>query len=229
MTKHKPLEALLIDLDGTIADTHGLIFACYCHAVRTHLGKEGSRDIWEQSVGLPLDLLLGRTYAHYGEYLSPETLEAAKQSYRSHMRERDEDVRAFPGVLETLEALKSEGVRLAVVTTKHQAMTIRHLGVIRAAHLFGAVITGDMCARCKPDPEPFAKALEALEVAPDAAAAVGDSAHDIAGGRAAGTRTIAACWGTDNRPQLMAACPDIVCETPESLLSTVRTTRLTQG
>ena len=215
------MRVLLFDLDGTVADTHGLILKCYDHAIRRHIGQPGKREIWEARIGLPLDDILSATYAHYGQELpSGAELDAVKQTYRSHMRESDADIRAFAEIPETLAALKDSGYRLGIVTTKHRAMAMRHLEKLALLNLFeeGAVICGDMCAACKPSPEPFRKALEALRAEPEQAAMIGDSRQDILGAKAAGILAVAACWGTDNRADLFAAGPDRVAETPRDLL-----------
>jgi pyrophosphatase PpaX len=222
MTSPKPRRALLLDLDGTIADTHGLIFRCYDHAVRAHTGQAGRSEIWERCVGLPLEALLAETFRFYGHALPPDLLEEIKQSYRAHMRANDDDVKPFPGIPATLETVRQQGFRLAVVTTKHAAMTRRHLDKMGLSGLFDALITGDRCANRKPHPEPFLKALAALSILPEEAAGIGDTQHDIESARGAGMLTIAACWGTEDRAALLAADPDHLIEQPSELITLLR-------
>lgn len=215
------LRVFLFDLDGTVADTHGLILKCYDHAMRTHTGQAGLREIWETQIGLPLDEILKATYAHYRlPDPSAVEIEAVKQTYRSHMREQDRNIQAFPAIPETLTTLKGRGLRLGIVTTKHQAMALRHLKLLGLRHLFEAeaVICGDMCEQYKPAPDPFIKAMEALNAMPDETAMVGDSRHDILGAKGVRILAIAGCWGTDHRADLLAAQPDIIAETPTDLL-----------
>ncbi len=222
MPERGPFRILLFDLDGTVADTHGLILKCYDHAIRYHISQPGKREIWESRIGLPLDDILNATYAHYGRELPGEVeLNAVKQTYRTHMRESDADIRAFAGIPETLTALAEKGYQLGIVTTKHQAMAMRHLEKLALLNLFeeGAIVCGDMCAVCKPAPDPFWKVLEALRAEPEHAAMIGDSRQDILGAKAAGIYSVAACWGTDNRADLLAAAPDRVAETPYDLMA----------
>jgi HAD superfamily hydrolase (TIGR01509 family) len=210
--------ALLLDLDGTVVDTHALLYRCYDHAVRAHGGRGSDRATWERCLGLPLEGVFAATFALYQQPLPEEALPALLESYRAMLRAGEADVRTFPGMREALEALRQRGVRLAVVTTKHRASATRHLESQRLTHLFDAVVTGDQCARCKPDPEPFLRALAALGVAAEEAAGVGDTEHDVRGARAAGALAVAACWGALNRPALLAARPDRVAEAPADLL-----------
>ncbi len=212
------LEALLFDLDGTVADTHGLIRECYDHAIRTHLGQPAPLEVWQERVGLPLDTVLLAAFAHYDADCSPETLGAVKVSYRAHMRTRRDDITAFPGIRPTLEELRKRGLRLAIVTTKYREMALHHLETAGVAEFFEAVVAGDDCTECKPHPEPFLKALAALSLPPDRAAMIGDSQYDILGAHNAGVYAVAACWGTDSRDDLLAARPDFIAETPAELL-----------
>ena len=217
-TPPHPLEAMLFDLDGTVADTHGLIRECYDHAIRTHLGQSAPLDVWQQRVGLPLDTVLLAAYAHFDAPCPPETLAAVKTSYRSHMRTRRDNVTAFPGVHAALAELRQHGIRLAIVTTKYREMALHHMETAGLAEFFEAVVAGDDCAHTKPHPEPFQKALAALNIAPERAAMVGDSQYDILGAHNAGVYAVAACWGTDSRTELLAARPDFSAERPEELL-----------
>lgn len=216
----------LFDLDGTLIDTHGLILQCYDHAMRSHIGQPGLRTIWEARIGLPLDEILSATYAHYGAAApTVAEMDAVKQTYRAHMRENDDHVRPFMGIPEMLADLANLGYRLGVVTTKHQAMALRHLERTGLLARFdrGAVIAGDMCTACKPAPEPFLAALRAMDGNAGEAAMVGDSRQDILGAKAAGVMAVGALWGSDNRADLLASEPDLVAEKPDDLLTMWRT------
>ncbi|HEX8905738.1 MAG TPA: HAD hydrolase-like protein, partial [Longimicrobiaceae bacterium] len=65
-------------------------------------------------------------------------------------------------------------------------------------------------------------ALERLGVAPEEALFVGDSPHDMASGRAAGTLTAAALWGPFPREALLAERPDVLLHRQEDVLDLVR-------
>jgi pyrophosphatase PpaX len=214
----RKLKALLLDLDGTVLDTHELIFHCYDHTVRTYCRRDGDRRIWERCVGLPLRDVFVATFADYRHAVTEDDLARVLQTYRDNLRANEAAVKPFPGMIETLEALRRAGVRLALVTTKHRVSAERHLESQRLAHLFEVVVTGDQCVHCKPHPEPFVKALAGLGLGPAQAAGVGDSEHDVRGARAAGLLAVAACWGALNRPVLLAAGPDRVAESPAGLL-----------
>lgn len=210
-------KAILFDLDGTLVDTHGLILQCYAHATHTHLQRPMLPEIWERMTGLPLEKIFRELCAHYGTEATPELIDTLKQTYRAHMRTHAHTVQAFPGVVEMLDSVRSQGYRMAIVTTKNRPMAINHLETTKLSGYFEFMITGDDVTHMKPHPEPFLRALEALQLVGREVAHVGDSQHDINGAREAGIHTIAALWGTDNEVALRAATPDHILETPSSL------------
>jgi HAD superfamily hydrolase (TIGR01549 family) len=220
------IRALLFDLDGTVADTHELIYQCFSETFRRHVGRDCSRRLWEECVGLPLEEMFAVALQHLGESAASPGLFA--RQYRERLVEIDGAVGAFPEMPEILASLQQDGIRLALVTSKHQPAVSRHLDRLKLGHLFEAVITGDQCIRSKPDPEPFTRALAVLGIPADETAAVGDSQYDVLGARAAGVLAVAACWGTTHRAALLSARPDRVLEQPRDLhcfLEPVRSVR----
>jgi HAD superfamily hydrolase (TIGR01509 family) len=220
MSSSSNIRALLLDLDGTIADTHELIFQCFSETFRRHVGRECSRAVWETRVGLPLEEMFAAALEGMGTSGPEPGLLVAR--YREHLAEIDGAVRVFPEIPAVLAALHEDGLRLALVTSKHEPSASRHLRYLGLEHRFEVIVTGDQCERCKPDPEPFARALAALGVPASEAAAVGDSEADVLGARAAGVLAAAACWGTMHRDALLAARPDLVLEQPRDLLRFLR-------
>jgi pyrophosphatase PpaX len=219
MKSLQPMKTMLLDLDGTVVDTHELIFRCYDRTMRDHCGCRGSREIIEQCAGLHLRDIFTATLEHFGVPSSSKILAEAIAIYRNHLRAKEDLVATFPGMEESLYELVRRGWRLAIVTTKPSDAAHRHLHSQGLTSLFEVVIAGDQCVNLKPHPEPFLKALEAFGAGPDDAVGVGDSEHDVVGARAAGLITVGACWGTICREKLRAANPDVLAEHPRELLN----------
>ncbi|HEU4628381.1 MAG TPA: HAD-IA family hydrolase [Gemmatimonadaceae bacterium] len=197
----RPL-ALLFDLDGTLLDTMELILASARHAFA---GRERAPTDaeWLAGVGTPLQAQL-RAYA-----LDEADLEALTRRYRAHQVEHhDRLTRCFDDVPATLAVLQARGHPMAVVTSKATAIARRGLAFTGIERFFPVVIGADETMRHKPDPEPVRLALDRLGYAPSDALFVGDSTHDVLAGRAAGVRTVAACWGPVARAELEAAGAD---------------------
>jgi len=208
--------AVLLDFDGTVVDSLELIYQCLDATAQEHLGSPFPRILWEAHIGRPL----AETFALLGPAAHARS-EHLIQAYRRRQESCHDRICAFPGIVETLDALRRRGVRLAIVTTKMKAVARRHLAVVGLQHHFEAVIGFDDCAAPKPHPEPFETAMRALGVAPEDCLGVGDTALDIRAARAAGLVTAAALWSGVAIDQVLAAAPDHVLRHPGELLPLV--------
>jgi len=208
-----PWDAVLFDLDGTIADTIPLILACYREMMVEHFGHEGDPDAWVQTIGRPLPLMLR------GISESDEQAEALRVTYkRIQAGLHDTMVRPFAGIPDIVRREVARGSRRAIVTSKGIPMTARTMRICQVDSAFEVVVTADHVERAKPDPEPVHLALEQLNTrASERVVFVGDSLHDIEAGHAAGVTTVAVTWGARSREELEAGNPSHVVDTPAEL------------
>jgi pyrophosphatase PpaX len=88
----------------------------------------------------------------------------------------------------------------------------------RLGEFLSVLVFHDDTPRHKPDPEPLLVAASKAGIDPARAAYVGDSIHDMAAGRAAGMKTIAALWGPSEREDLVQAGADRLAEKPLDLI-----------
>jgi pyrophosphatase PpaX len=205
LTAARGWKGVFFDLDGTLADTVGLILMSYRHTMRTHLGEAPPDARWLATLGTPLrDQLL--EFAR-----DPDEAAAMVATYTEFQRRiHDEMVKPFPGAAEVLVGLRGRGARVAVVTSKRAEVARRTLEVCGLWAEVDLVVSADEVRRGKPDPEAVHLALAQLGLggaAPDVLF-VGDSPFDLRAGRAAGTRTAAAPWGAFERSALEAEEPD---------------------
>ncbi len=209
-------DAILFDLDGTLANTVELILRCYRHTMRAHLGAERPDAEWLATMGTPLAEQM-RAFAR-----SDEEGAAMVGTYVAFQKQvHDTLVRPYPGVPSALDALADAAVPMALVTSKRLGMTRRTLDVCGILHHFAVIVTPDEVARPKPHPESVLAALERLDAgSPERVLFVGDSPFDLAAGRAAGTRTAAATWGPFSRDTLLGHAPDFVLDRIEDLMAT---------
>jgi putative hydrolase of the HAD superfamily len=123
-----------------------------------------------------------------------------------------------------LEALRSRGLRLAVVANgwpEPARLTRRRLTELGIADRVDAVVLADEVGARKPDPRIFQVALERLGVEAGEAVYVGDRADDdVAGAANAGLTTVQAVWFTADTPGEVE--PDFVAFTPMDVLNVTR-------
>jgi putative hydrolase of the HAD superfamily len=93
--------------------------------------------------------------------------------------------------LETLEALRSRGLLLALVSNIDDDFLEPMLEHLELRPYFDHWISSEAAGSCKPDPGIFRAALERVACGPEQVIFVGDSrVHDIQGARALGIRTV---------------------------------------
>jgi phosphoglycolate phosphatase len=116
----------------------------------------------------------------------------------------------YPGVIEAVESLGRQGLKLAVVTNALQHLAERVLTRFDLLRHFALVLGGDRVARGKPDAEPLLEACRILDVTPAAALMVGDSENDVLAARAAGCPVVVVPYGYNaGQPASSLGC-DIV-------------------
>ena len=186
--------AVLFDLDGTLIDSavdlvNSVQFAL--RQVEPLREPPGSDDILVQ-VGKPLEVIIHEL----GYQSDPASTKTFVDTYRAHFAEHFNDhTQLYPGVRQTLSALRSAGAKLAIVTTKHQVQadfTARECGLAPYFDYIHGFMEG---RQHKPHPEPVLIAAERLGATPETAIMVGDTELDIEAGRAAGTATCGVTYG----------------------------------
>jgi HAD superfamily hydrolase (TIGR01509 family) len=147
----------------------------------------------------------------------PSAIERAVESYFAHYESTHDLARAFDGINALLEGLKSDGLKLGLMTGKGRRaadITLRALGW---QSTFAFVVTGDDISQPKPSPEGILRVARELQADPARCAYVGDLPVDIQAGRAAGMATIAAGWAAFDDNALRDAEPDFWAATPDQV------------
>ncbi len=180
-----------------------MILACFRHTFRTHFGDAPPDAVWIGGIGTPLLTQLRKLVGD--DALALQMAETYRQYQDAH---HDELLQRFPEVPETLSRLRADGLRIGVVTSKMPAPAKRGLDRAGLLGLVDVVVDAGSTPRHKPDPAPVLLALERLQGRPEDAVFIGDAPVDIAAGRAAGVRTIAALCGPFPRERLEQEHPD---------------------
>ena len=207
--------AILFDLDGTLADTVPFILESVRHAFEGHRRCPTDAE-WIAGIGTPLRSQL----AAFAE--RPEDVEVLFQRYRAFwIAHHDDRTRAFPGALEVVQELSAAGHPIGVVTAKNEQGALRTLGHTGMLPYVNTIVGADTCANAKPHPEPVLLALARLDRPPAEALMLGDSPHDLAAARAAGSLSVAALWGACRR-EVLAPYADRLLEHVRDLPALVR-------
>src|SRR5260221_12283449 len=134
--------ALVFDLDATLVDSIPDREAALSETLREVGAPALPRAAGRRMVGDGTTALVGRALAASGlrESLLAERLARFLALYEAAPVARS---RIYPGVVETLAALRREGRRLAICTNKPQLATLAVLRGLALEDFFAAIIAGD--------------------------------------------------------------------------------------
>jgi phosphoglycolate phosphatase len=199
MSRKFPLrvKAVMIDLDGTLADTIPDL-AEAANMMLRELGRPGlEQELIRTFVGKGIPKLVERALAGNLEGSAPAGLLArALPIYeRCYAEVNGKYAVIFPGVNEGLRTLRAMQMPLACVTNKAERFTLALLEHLRLDHCFEQVIAGDTLPQKKPDPQPLLHACRGFGIAPGDMLMIGDSANDVEAARAAGCPVFCVTYG----------------------------------
>ncbi|MBV8776448.1 MAG: HAD-IA family hydrolase [Alphaproteobacteria bacterium] len=185
---------LLFDLDGTLVDSVPDLCEVLNLVLREHGYGPLSRDAVRPMVGDGVVPLVLRGFAACGG--SEAEARAALPHYIAlYEANATRYSRLYPGVRETLRALRAQGYRTAVCTNKLQAATRSVLRGFEIDDLFDGIAGGDRYPVRKPDPGHLTLLIEELGGEAGRAALIGDSEIDAATARAASIPALLMSYG----------------------------------
>ena len=193
------LEALIFDVDGTLAETEELHRQSFNRTFE-HLGLEWR---WDRELYTELLQTTGgkERFIRYVEEYHPERGDLVERIGDVHATKsraylallRDGALGLRPGVERLIREARAARVKLAIATTTTpenvEALLMSTLGPESPGWF--AIAAGDMVARKKPDPAVYEVALDMLMVEPAQAIAFEDSVNGLAAARAAGLAVVA--------------------------------------
>ncbi|MGH7785216.1 MAG: HAD family hydrolase [Candidatus Binatia bacterium] len=209
-----PPNLLIFDFDGTLADTwRDIGSALNATLVEAGLATASGEQVraW---VGEGVQRLLERA----APQVAPDAarLEALIGRFREiYAGGCLETTVLYPGVRACLDQLAAH--RLAILSNKPEGLVRRIAEGLGIAARFAAIAGGDTLAVRKPDPATIAHVARLSGAADGPAWMIGDSAVDVATGRAAGARTIGCAWGLRGAAELRAAGVDHLVEHPAEI------------
>ena len=181
------LKAVLIDFDGTLANSMELLYKGYLEFL-SGFGYEGSRDEFETLTGPSVLEIVGKLKLKYHLDLPVEEL---CSDYILMIREKYvSETPIFPGAIEFLNYAKEQGYLLAIVSSSQRSEIMDILNHHAIAHFFDTIITSEDVEQTKPHPEIYLKALETLSVKAEEAVALEDSLNGAKSSQGAGIATL---------------------------------------
>jgi phosphoglycolate phosphatase len=211
------IKAILFDKDGTLIDFHqtfnaaaAIVIRKICENDQTRIGKVSEALGFDMDVEAILDgsIMIAETSFDMAEVLKPIlSFEETTQEFGSKLDRLfgeacDKTVQPLPGANEALKTLKMRGLKLGIATNDAEANAHSQMKIIGFHGYFTSISGSDSGHGQKPGAGMVTAFVKELGLKPDEVMMVGDSAHDLQAGRAAGAIACAVLTGPATRAEL---------------------------
>ena len=212
---------LFFDLDGTLCESGPGILEAFRYSL-DQMGVPFPDVDPNTFIGPPLLEL----YQRYCGMSYDEANEAIRLYRAYYQRESIYHTPAYKEIRAVLDGLKERGFRLAVATSKPDAMAKKLMGLVGLADCFEEIVGASLDESCHKKGDVIAKALRLLHE-PDRADVlmIGDRAEDIRGAKENGLDSCGVLYGYGSRKELEKAGADYIAETPADLFRAAEGTR----
>lgn len=205
----KKIKLIILDFDGTLADTRGLIVKTMQQTLEA-LGLESRTDEQCASmIGLPLKQAFTD--------LIPMLDEMGGQCVETYRKIFNENnalyvIPTFPHVMETLYKLHEQGYILTIASSRSNRSLREFVNDMDLNDVIPYVLGAEDVTRAKPHPDPVLQTLETFGCKAEDALVVGDTWYDIEMGKRAGVKTCGVTYGNGTREELIQAGADYLVD-----------------
>ena len=203
------IRLVIFDFDGTLGDSQKLITDTMLATIEKLNLPMRSREECARTIGLPLKECFSSIIP-----MSDEQAEECAKVYSEIFNVKNVPgvVKAFPGVVETLERLSSQGILMSIASSRSHRTLAKLMDELDLSKYITYLIAADDVVDKKPAAESVFKTLSHFNVEAHETLVVGDAEFDILMGRNAGTHTCGVTYGNGSKESLVAAGAEwIVC------------------
>ena len=215
------IKLCIFDLDGTVLDTISSI-AYYGNLTLEKYGIEPI-DVKEYNflAGCGMADLIRKMLNYRGCYsdgLWADVMRDYSNAYKANVSYK---TTIFPGLRETLDAVKALGVKIAIVSNKPDVQAKTVVRELYGEGFFDFVSGQIPGGILKPDPTVVLSVMESFGATRDECLYIGDTSTDMHTGKNAGMYTVGVLWGFRGRDELTENGADILLERPEEIYDLV--------
>ena len=203
------IRLVIFDFDGTLGDSQKLITDTMLATIERLNLPMKSREECARTIGLPLKECFSSIIP-----MTDEQAEECAEVYSEIFNVKNVPgvVKAFPGVVETLERLSSQGILMSIASSRSHRTLAKLVDELDLSKYITYLIAADDVVEKKPAAESVLKTLRHFNIEAHETLVVGDTEFDILMGRNAGTHTCGVTYGNGSKESLEAAKAEwIVC------------------
>ena len=208
-------KAILFDLDGTLTDSGEGIMNCATLALEHYGLPVPDRETMREIVGPPLR----DSFIKYG--IPAEEVENAIAIFRGRYTTIGKyENRPYKGIVEMLAALKAQGHKLYIATSKPEPQAkdiLAHFDLIK----FFDLVAGASADESRATKEEVIEYLKSMAGEVAQPVMIGDTVYDVKGAAVHGIPAIGVSWGYGNVADMVAAGAKAIADTPEQLMELI--------
>lgn len=197
----KRYKTYLFDFDYTLADSSKGIVICF----RNVLERHRHTGISDQQIKRTIGKTLAESFALLSGVTDADTLEEYRKEY---VKEADRfmtaNTRLFPETVPVLQALKEEGAKVGIISTKYRYRIMELAKDHIPEGTIDLIVGGEDVKTAKPSPEGVCMALCKLETEKEDTLYIGDSTVDAETAQAAGVDFAGVLHGATTAEELAA-------------------------
>ncbi|EXB70709.1 hypothetical protein L484_023895 [Morus notabilis] len=196
------LKAILFDIDGTLCDSDPIHYYAFREMLQ-EVGFNGGITITEEFF---VNNISGMHNEELCRVLLPDW---DLQRARKFMEDKEdlfrrlaaEQLKPVQGLENLCKWIEERGLKRAAVTNAPRPNAELIISILDLTNFFEILVIGNECDRAKPFPDPYLKALQALEVSQEHVFVLEDSVSGVKAGVAAGMPVVG--LGTRNPENLL--------------------------
>ncbi len=182
------INGVIFDMDGLMFDTEQ-IYGIYWRKVSRELGYPMDDELVTMMCGAVRDFQIQAIHTRMGEDApAAEIVDGCKR--RTHEYIAHNPIPFKAGLTELLTALREREIPTAIATGTPRVLADDMIARAELSCYIDAMVCGDEVTACKPDPEIFLKAAEAIGVPPQECIVLEDSFNGIRAAHSAGAQPI---------------------------------------
>ncbi len=215
-------KACIFDLDGTLADTLVSIAHSANRALEAVGLKAQPTQRYRYFAGDGADELVRRCLKASGDErleLYPQMKKIYTQFFRKDCLY---EVKPFDGMVEALEEVKRQGVKIAVLSNKPHENAVKVVEGIFGKGFFDHIQGQQENIPRKPSPVGALHTAELFGAKPQECLYFGDTNTDMQTGKSAGMKTVGVTWGFRTREELRENHADLIIDDPAEIVGLVK-------
>lgn len=189
VTKARPIEAVVFDMDGVLIDSEPLWRSAERDVLRT-VGVHATDEDLVQSMGVAIREVVDEWHRRH-PWEGPTPGELADAIVDSVARAISRDGVLRDGAISAVDYVRGLGLRLAVASSSPMSLIQAVLSLGLPAEWFDVILSAEAEERGKPDPAAYLSAARELGVAAERCLAVEDSFNGVRSAKAAGMVCVA--------------------------------------